>query len=41
VYILQKKGHQLYEIRIVTELSKKLLGKYLDLIRRYTDEKYQ
>jgi len=41
VFILQEQGHQPYEIRLLTDLSEKLLGEYLDLINRYSDEKYQ
>ena len=41
VFILREQGHQSYEIRLLTDLSEKLLGEYLDLIKRYSDEKYQ
>ena len=41
VFILKEQGHQTYEIRLLTDLSEKLLGEYLDLIKRYSDEKYQ
>jgi len=41
VFILREQGHQPYEIRMLTDLSEKLLGEYLDLINRYSDEKYQ
>jgi hypothetical protein len=41
VFILYEQGHQPHEIRMLTDLSEKLLGEYLDLINQYTDEKYQ
>jgi len=41
VFILNEQGHQPYEIRVLTDLSSKLLTEYLDLIKRYTGEEYQ
>jgi predicted transcriptional regulator len=41
VFILKEQGHSFHEIRLLTDLSEKLLGEYMDLIDRYNGEEYQ
>lgn len=41
VFILQEQGHSFNEIRILTDLSEKLLREYLDLITKYQGSEYE
>lgn len=41
VLILQEQGHSFNEIRILTDLSEKLLQEYFDLIEKYQGDEYQ
>jgi len=41
VFILKEQGHLFHEIRMLTDLSEKLLNEYLELIEKYTGEQYQ
>lgn len=41
VFIIQEQGHSFNEIRILTDLSEKLLQEYLDLIEKYNGKEYE
>jgi hypothetical protein len=41
VFILREQGHTVHEIRMLTDLSEKLLNEYIDLIKIYSGEEYQ
>lgn len=41
VFILREQGHNVHEIRMLTDLSEKLLNEYIDLIKTYSGEEYQ
>ena len=41
VFILKEQGHSFNEMRVLTDISEKLLQEYLDLIERYNGEEYQ